>query len=120
MDEKKESEKKFDEMTADMEKKDKSLDDGEQEMNDQRKLYSDLDFENQQTIRAMNSLQQNYDELNRAFDLEQEARDQIAAQLKELKKVTNIVFEPICGFCTNQFQRLTYCLSGLRLCPRSI
>ena len=74
-------------MTNDMDKKDKQLEDGEQEMNDQRKLYSDLDFENQQTIRAMNSLQQNYDELNRAFDLEQEARDAIALQLKELKKV---------------------------------
>ena len=74
-------------MTAEMEKKDKALEDGEQEMNDQRKQYSDLEFENQQTIRAMNSLQQNYDELNRAFDLEQEARDAIALQLKELKKV---------------------------------
>ena len=87
MEEKKESDKKFEEMTNDMDKKDKQLEDGEQEMNDQRKLYSDLDFENQQTIRAMNSLQQNYDELNRAFDLEQEARDAIALQLKELKKV---------------------------------
>ena len=74
-------------MTAEMEKKDKALEDGEQEMNDQRKQYSDLEFENQQTIRAMNSLQQNYDELNRAFDLEQEARDAIALQFKELKKV---------------------------------
>ena len=74
-------------MTAEMEKKDKALEDSEQEMNDQRKQYSDLEFENQQTIRAMNSLQQNYDELNRAFDLEQEARDAIALQLKELKKV---------------------------------
>ena len=90
MEEKKESDKKFEEMTNDMDKKDKQLEDGEQEMNDQRKLYSDLDFENQQTIRAMNSLQQNYDELNRAFDLEQEARDAIALQLKELKKVNTL------------------------------
>ena len=90
MEEKKESDKKFEEMTNDMDKKDKQLEDGEQEMNDQRKLYSDLDFENQQTIRAMNSLQQNYDELNRAFDLEQEARDAIALQLKELKKVNRL------------------------------
>ena len=45
-----------------------------------------LDYENQQNIRQLNSLQQNHDELNRAFELEQEARDAMAKQIKELKK----------------------------------
>ena len=52
-------------------------------MSEQKKAFSDLDYENQQTVRQLNSLQQSHDELNRAFEQEQEARDALMKQFKE-------------------------------------
>ena len=86
LEEKKESDRRMGEMNDDLEKKDKALEEAENDMVEQKKLHSDLDYENQQNIRQLNSLQQNHDELNRAFELEQDARDAMAKQIKELKK----------------------------------
>merc|ERR1719394_2321767 len=65
---------------------DKELEDAENDMTEQKKAYSDLEYENQQTIRTLNALQQSQDELNRAYEQEIAAKDDLAKQMKELKK----------------------------------
>ena len=86
LDEKKEAEENIAELEGDLEKKQKAIEDGQDELKAEHKAFVDLEYQLQQTTRQFNSLQQNHDELNRLYEQEQEARDTLAKNHRELKK----------------------------------